>query len=202
MINKCILILILSLVDFHIFGQTKGVIVKSLNFSQDVAPLKARINKLIKNDVILSKIGQFSQFHIYWVSYNDSIRKEEFLDDSFTKNLEPNYFSQRVFLRTRKFLDTETLIADSLGILVATSDGRIIHSAYKYNHPYSEDYIELTRLFNSKEIESAFYICLTSGDILFGVKGDKICVIRMMSNCIKIYSVKDFMSEYWNDFIF
>ena len=96
--------------------------------------------------------------------------------------------------KKKKYLSTEILISDSLGCLIATSDGSIVHSATNY----PQDDLELLRMFFEKKWDFVFYITNTSCGTYFGIKGEDIYVLKKSSKELKTYSLEEFVNCCWH----
>lgn len=200
MICKYLLLIILLLFDINSFSQNERNMIDILNVSQDLSIVNNRIVNLLKKDSYFSKIQGVKLFHIFWLEYQGEYKKEYFLNHSFLYKLNPTYYTQKSLFREKRYLSTQVLISDSLGHLIATSDGRFIYSVDKYNNTHLQGDLDLMRVFYKNEMDFVFYIELTSGDTYFGIKGKDVYILKRSNEDLKIYPLEEFINCCWNTF--
>lgn len=194
-----ILLLPLYFIWIPSFSQLEKSLTVALK--EDVTKLDNRIKKQIKKVPCIAEAKDFQIFYIFYLNYNGKFEKEDFLSHSFLKNLEPSYVERKHFFRKDKYLQVHAFISDSIGNLIAQSDGRILHSACKYNTSYSLSEIELQKILYNKEYDLFFNIGFTTGDTYFRVRGNEVYVVEDTNNGLEVYSLEEFIVCCWDSFI-
>ncbi|MDR1614422.1 MAG: hypothetical protein LBS26_02525 [Campylobacteraceae bacterium] len=179
------------------FAQENTNMIKILNIEQDIVSLENRITDLIKKKPAIANIQGLRQFHILLLGFSDynkvEIKKEDYLDYSFLYQLRQSYYhlgSNSLFAKKKKYLSTITLVTDSTGNLVATSDARLVHIAPVFD----QKDIELAKMFFDKEID--FILWLETPHItryMVGIKDNNLYALERTKEGLKIYSWDEFM---------
>lgn len=201
MIKRSFLLLSIFGFGFCSYAQNERNMIDVLNIKQEVCLLDKKIIGLMKKDSFFSNTQEFQLFHVFWLNYQDVFRKEDFLNNSFLEKLCPIFFIQKSLCKNKRTLQAETFICDSLGHLVATSNGLFIYSAIKHNVNFSKNDIELLSLFYNKKIDFAFYIGFTPIGTSFCLKNNDVFVVQSLNKDLIIYSMGEFVKTCWDDFV-
>ncbi len=180
-----------------------GTMVNVLHIEQDIASLEARITSLIKKQPEITDIQRLRQFYILLFSYNNTkvdIKKEDYFDRSFLQQLSPFYYhikSKFILGKKKKYLDTSTLITDSIGNLVATADARMVY----ITHANDPEYIKLAKMFFNKEID---FVCGLASPhsmrYMVGIKNNDLYIFDLQDD-LKIYPWKEFINCCFDEWV-
>lgn len=198
MIRKYLLLTALFCFGVSSFSQKEINMIDILNVRQELSEINNKITYLLIKDSYFSKKQGLKLFHVFWLEYQGEVRKEDFLNYSFLNKLNPCYYTQKSLFGKKKYLDTEVLISDSLGRLIAQSDGRAIYSAVRNNITYTQGYLDLLRILYNNEMDFVFYISGTSCDTYFGIMDKDIYVLKLSNNELKIYPLDEFVNCCWS----
>jgi len=195
---KIILTITLFLFYNNLFSQTKDV-VDSLDLSHEIEVLNKKTNALVLKNKYLSKMKGLVFYNVICMKYNGEPKKEDFLNASFLKKIQPNYFFQKSLFKKKKYLIAETLICDSTGSLVGITNGRFIFLASKNEILYQSER-ELLNLFYNGKVNHVIYFCLNSIYIYFGFKDQNVSVIKYTFTGLNFYTLEEFVNCCWDDF--
>jgi len=198
MIRKILLFIALLNFGVNSFSQSARNMIDILNVRKELFTVNNKIVDLLKKDSYFSKTHGVKLFHIFWLEYQGEFRKDDFLNHSFLNKLKPCYYTQKSLFGKKKYLDTQVLISDTLGHLIADSDGRVIYSAVKNNIAYAKDDLELMQMFYKNEMDFVFYINNTPLSINFGIKGKDVYVLKKSNEGLKIYPLDEYINCCWN----
>jgi hypothetical protein len=172
-------------------AQTNINIVEAFGLEQDIVMLENRITRLIKKEPKIAHIQGLRQFHMLWFNTQDHSNefptKDEYLDHSFLYQLHPDYFT----LRSKRYLDTITLITDSEGNIVANGDAIAVRVFHNYSNT---DYEKLAKMLFNQEFDS---ILILGGKYTLGyyigIKGNSLYGIHSTLTDVTIYPWDEFM---------
>ncbi len=184
----------------YTFAQNELNMIDSLKIKNDISILNKKIVKLLKKESPTSDKQKFKIFYEFFMNYNCKFKKDDFLNGSFINNLNPCYFTQKHLFKKRKYLETSAYICDSAGNLIAISNGRFISLTKNYNYNFGLEESEKIKLYLEKNYNFIFHIKYTPIHILFGIKDDEIDVLKKTNNILTVYSLKDYINCYWEDF--
>ena len=174
--------------------------IDKLNASQELSALNSKVLGLVKKDPYLKKMQGLQVFHVYFLKYQGKIEKEDFINHTFLNRLNLCYVTHRSLFKKKKYLDTQALICDSLGHLIASSNSWVVYSVFNYKKAYFQESLDFLRVLYEKKMDIIFYIAGTSGLIHFGIKGKDIYVIKESSKETNIYPLEDFINCCWDTF--
>jgi len=200
MIRKYLLLIVLLLFGISSFSQNERNLVDKLNASQELSALNSKVLGLVKKDPYLKKMQGLQVFHVYFLKYQGKIEKEDFINHTFLNRLNLCYVTHRSLFGKKKYLDTQALICDSLGHLIASSNSWFISPTVSSNTTYFQEDLDFLRVLHEKQMDILFYITGTSMDIHFGIKGKDIYVIKESSKETNIYPLEDFINCCWDTF--
>jgi len=198
MIRKYLIFIAFLHFGINSFSQSARNMVDILNVKNELLTVNNKIVDLLMKDSYFSKTTEVQLFHIIWFEYHGEFRKEDFLNHSFLNKLNPCYYTKKSLFGKKEYLETQVLISDKLGNLIADSDGRAIYSAVKNNSHYAKYDIELLQMFYKNELDFVFYITNTPLTINFGIKGNDVYILKRSSEGLKIYSLDDYINFCWN----
>lgn len=162
-------------------------------FQPSIDSLEIRINYLISQDYLLSKMKGLKQIHILYLSVGDSLEKKNFLDNSFLDMIYPNYYAlkqENIYILKRKrnisYLRTYTIICDSNYNKIAGVDGDAIY-IYKNRIPL---YSNIVKLFEEGKFDIIFSLGMSN--VYICIKDNDVFVLKETKDTGSIYSIKEF----------
>jgi len=150
--------------------------------------LENRIDYLISRNTSLSKMKDLKQFHIYFLNHDSTLRKQDFMDNSFINKLHSDYYEVDIKRCTTKekvpYLRANTIICNSNYEEIAGGDARYI------NLHYNPIYSNIVRLFAANAID--LVINLGMNGVYICIKNNDIFVFKDTNEELQMYSLKEF----------
>lgn len=204
MLKHILLYIFFFLMPFMIIAQENINMIDTLNIDKDIITLEERISELIKKNPKIGQIQGLKQFHIFGLKYTELSKvdttKANYLNHSFLSQLIPTFYiirSTSFYSKERKYLDSSTLITDSLGKLVAIGDPRAI---YIFN--FAQGDIELAKRLFNKEYDFIFKLQAPfAGFYEIGIKGNKLTALESGFDGFVQHSWEEFMNDYFDKWL-
>ncbi len=190
---------------YLISAQVNTKMIETLNIDKDIVTLEIRITELIKKNPKIGHIQGLKQFHVFCLTFADLSKidttKEVYLNQTFLSQLIPTFYkieSTSFYSEESKYLETYTLITDSIGKLVAITDARAI---YVFN--FSQGSIELAKKFFDKEYDFIFNLQTPfAGFYKIGIKGNDLIALESTFEGLIQHSWEEFITHYFDKWLF
>lgn len=160
-------------------------------FQPAIDSLEMRINYLISQDTSLSKMKNLKQIHILFLFTGDSLKKKNFIDNSFLDMIYPSYHSIReknkCMLKKKtnvSYLKTYTIVCDSNYKEIAGGNAIDI---WKHTKPL---FSNIVKLYEDDKTDIIF--SLGMGNVYICIKDNDVFVLEETKDTVNIYSIKEF----------
>lgn len=201
--NSIFVLLFLMQVGF-IIAQDIHFPINSTKLKKEIVFLNKKIHKLIKKEDCLDNFDDFRIYHKIYFYYDTIYCKKDFIDKSFLSKLTPQYIEKRKALLIKvKYLRTDVYIGDSLGNLIARSNGNFIDAeCNRLNRKFTKGEKEIYKLFALKQMDFMFHMDPSQLSLYFGINNDNIFLIRDNSDYLEKTELSEYIDCCWEEFLF
>jgi hypothetical protein len=178
-------------------GQGTNTIEEKLNLDKDVQELNAKIKKLLLKEDQRYENEKINICHIYFLIYKGDSLMHDFFENTFIDNLIPAYNPQPKGSRKYALVETEALIGDSSGCLIATSDGWTTYLARNYNSTLAKYNQKLLDLYVTEKFDYLFYLNSFPVSTFFGVKTNILFAFHSTIDGYDRIPIREFIACCW-----
>lgn len=129
--------------------------------------------------------------------------KGNYINYSFLDHLYSAYYEIKpkfIFGKKERYIDTQTLITDSLGNLVVTADFRLVYNQQSNNSRLHT--ARIAKMFFDGEIDFAFILGYPHTiHYTVGIKGNELFVIHNSKKNFQVYSWEEFIENHFDEWV-
>lgn len=179
-----------------LFSQIDSNFIVAIN--KNIPKLEHRIYRLLTKVDCLEDSKNFTIKYVFHVNVGDDFKKEDFLDHSFLKKIEPLYTNRTT--KKNKYLRASAYINDLSGNLIGRGDHRLVMTACNYINAYAYPQDNINQLLNDNIFDYILYLNGTPLGTFIGIKANDISIIQDSITGLKIFTLKEFIDCCWDSY--